>query len=109
MSNHISSIKEALLLLEGQDPSTEQFTEVAAAIHNAIQLYHVISDKRKRATPQTSLDHFFKRVDRIESNKKSEVVPLKSGVSEMAACPPGPTVDDFQVYYLPHLLPSSHQ
>ena len=44
--------------------------------------------KKKRATNQTSLDHFFKRGDRIESSKTPEPVPSASGMSEIAACPP---------------------
>ena len=64
--------------------------KVAAAIQNAIQGYCVIYDKKKRLTTQTSLDHFFKRVDRTESNKEPEPGPLTSGVSEIEACPPSP-------------------
>ena len=62
----------------------------AAAIQNAIHGYCIIYDKKKRLTIQTSLDHFFKRVDRTESNKEPEPGPLTSGVSEIAACPPSP-------------------
>ena len=54
--------------------------------------------RRKGATTQIYLDHFFKRVDRIESSK--EPVPSVSGVSEIAACPPSPIADD------PSALPS---
>ena len=39
--------------------NVEWYRKVAAAIHNAIQCYHVISDEKKRATTHTSLDHFF--------------------------------------------------
>ena len=43
--------------------------KVVAAFQNAVQFYHVIYDEKKRATTQTSLDRFFKKVNRIESNK----------------------------------------
>jgi len=46
-----------------------------AAIQKAIQCFHVIYDKekkKKRATTQTLVDHFLKRVDRIESSKEPE-------------------------------------
>ena len=55
--SHVQSCK--LALLEGaplgfraQDLSIKQYRKVAAAIWNAIQCYHVIYDKKKRATIQ---------------------------------------------------------
>ena len=54
--------------------------------------------RKKRATTQTPLDHFFKRVDRIESSK--EPVQSVSVMSEIAACPPSPVADN------PSALPS---
>ena len=53
--------------------------------------------KEKRATAQTSLDHFFKRVDR---RKEPDLAPSLSDASEIAACPPSPVADD------PSALPS---
>lgn len=47
--------EEALLLFETQDPNVDQYIEVAATV-NAIQSYCVISDEKKTATTQTSLD-----------------------------------------------------
>ena len=55
---------------------------------------------RERATTQTSLDHFFKRVDRIESNKGAEPVPSSARVRELAACPQPPIAEG------PSALPS---
>ena len=72
----------------------------AAAIQNTIQCYHVFYDRKKRAITQTLLDHFVKRVDRIESSKGSEPMPSTSGVSETAACPLTPITGD------PSALPS---
>ena len=83
--------------------------KVAAAIQNAIQGYCVIYDKKKRLTTQTSLDHFFKRVDRTESNKEPEPGPLTSGVSEIEACPPSPITDDPSALSFPTFSPSSSQ
>ena len=37
---------------------------VPEAVQNAIQCHHVIYDENKRATTQTSLGHFLKRLDR---------------------------------------------
>ena len=101
MAREFSLFEEALLVFEAQDPNIEWHMKVAAAVQNAIQCYRVICDKKKRATTQTSLDHFFKWVDRIESSKEPEPVPSMSGVSEIAACPPSPTADD------PSALPST--
>ena len=60
MARGFSLVEEALLVFEAQDPNVEQYTKVIAAIQDAIQCYHVIYDEKKRATTQTSLDHFFK-------------------------------------------------
>ena len=53
----------------------------------------MITKKKKRAKTKTSLDHFFKRVDRTESSKEPETVQSVLGVSEIAACPLSPIVD----------------
>ena len=100
MERGFSLFEEALLVFEAQDPNIEWYTKLAAAVQNAIQCYHAIYDEKKRATPQTSLDRLFKRVDRIESSKEPEPVPSTSGVRAIAACPPSPTADD------PSALPS---
>ena len=101
MPRGFSLFEETLLVFEAQDLNIEWYTKVSAATQNAIQCYHVIYDEKKRATDQTSLDHFFKRVGRIQSSKEPEPVPLMSGVREIAACPPSPTADN------PSALPSS--
>ena len=75
----------------------------------AIQCYHVIYDKKKRATTQTSQNQFFKRVDRIESSKEPEPVPSMSGVSEIAACPLFPIADDPSALPSPTFSPSTNQ
>jgi hypothetical protein len=50
--------------------------KVPSALQNAIQCCRVIYDeKEKRPTTQTSLDHFFKRIGRTESNKVPEPRP----------------------------------
>ena len=56
-----------------------------------------------------SLDRFFKRVDRTESNKEPESVPSTSCVSEIAACPPSPVADDPSTLPSPTSSPSSSQ
>ena len=77
MARQFSLFDGVLLVFEAQGQNTEQYRKVAAAIQNAIQAYHVIYDKKKRATTQALLDHslslslFFppKGVDRIDSSK----------------------------------------
>ena len=95
-----SLFEEALLVFEAQDSNVELCTKVAEAVQNAIQCYCVIYDEKKRDITQTSLDRFFKWVDRIESSKEPEPVPSISGVSEIAACPLSPIADN------PSALPS---
>ena len=58
--------------------------------------------RKKRATTQTSLDHFFQKVDRFESSKESEPMLLMSEVNEIAACPPSAIADN------PSCLPCTH-
>ena len=62
-----------------------------------------------RAITRTSLDRFFKRVDRIESSKEPEPVPSTSGVSETGAYPPSPIADDPSALPSPTSSPSSCQ
>ena len=109
MARGFSLFEEALLVFEAQDPNLERFTKVAAAVQDAIQCYHVIYDEKKRASTQTSLDNFFKRVDRIESSKEPEPVPSTSGMSEISPCPPSPTADDPSALPSPTSSPSSSQ
>ena len=110
MARGFSLFEEALLVFEAQDPQDPNvgwYTKVAAAVQNTIQCYRVIYDEKKRATTQTSLDHFFKRVHRIESSKEPEPVPSTSGMSEIAACTPSPIVDDPSALPSPTSSPSS--
>ena len=109
MARGFSLSEEALLVFEAQDLNVERYMKVAAAVQKAIQCYWVISDEKKRATTQTSLDRFFKRVDRIESSKDPEPVPSASGVSDIAACPPSPTADHPSALPSPTSSPSSSQ
>ena len=60
MARGFSLFEEALLVYEAQDPNVERYPKVAAAVQNAIQCYLVIYDEKKRATTQTSLDHFLR-------------------------------------------------
>ena len=62
--------------------------------------------RKKRAPTQTSLDHFFQKVDRFESSKESEPVLLMSEVNEIAACPPSAIADNPSCLPCPHLLSS---
>jgi len=52
---------------------------------------------------------FFKRVDRIESNKEPEPEPSTPGMSEIAACPTSPITDDPSALPSPSSSPSSSQ
>ena len=43
-----TELKEALLVSEAQNPNVERYAKVSAAIHNAIECYHVIYDEKKK-------------------------------------------------------------
>ena len=114
MARGFSLSEEALLVFEAQDPNSERYTKVAAAVQNANQCHCsecnlFIYDEKERAMTQTPLDRFFKRVDRIESSKEPEPVPSTSGMSEIAACPPSPIADDPSALPSPTSSPSSSQ
>ena len=64
----------------------EHHTNVTTPVQNAIQCYRVIYDEKKRATTQKSLDHFFKKVDRIETSREPEPVSSTSVMNEITAC-----------------------
>ena len=73
-----SLLEEVLLVFEAMDLNTEQYTKVATAVSSMT--------RTKRAATQASLDHFCKRLDRIESSKEPELVLSMSGRSWIAAC-----------------------
>ena len=50
---------------------------------NATQCYHEIYEEKRWAMTQTSLDRFFKRVDRTESSKEPEPVPSTSSMRKL--------------------------
>ena len=93
-----SLFEEALLVFQAQDLNVEPCTK--------IQCYRVIYDEKKRATTQTPLNHFFKRVDRIESSIRNRICAINMGVSETVACPLSPLLMILQLYHLtPPLSP----
>ena len=65
--------------------------------------------REKRGTTQTTLGHFFKRVDRIEHSKEPEPVPSTSNMSDTAASPLLPVADDPSALPSPTISPSSSQ
>ena len=96
MAGEYSSLEEALLAFEAQDPNVERCRKVAAAVQNTVQCYGVIHDEEKKSHHTDITGSFFRRVDRIESSKE----PEPSGVSEIAACPLSSIADN------PSALPS---
>ena len=62
--------------------------------------------EKSRATTQTPVDHFFKRVDRVEFSKEPEPVSSASGMSEIVAYPPSPVVDHPSALPFPTFSPS---
>ena len=68
-SHSLGLFGKALLVFDAQDLNIEQDTKLAATVQNAIQCYHLIYDEgEKKATTQTSLDHFFlKGISSVQS------------------------------------------
>ena len=103
-SHKLALFEEALLGFEAQAPNVGWYMKVAAAIQNVIQCYRGIYDEKKRATTQTLLDCSFKKVDRIESSKEPEPVPLAAGMeSQLALCLL--LLMTLQFYHLPTPIP----
>ena len=93
------SIQGSTVSFWGIGPECRTLHE-GCSIQNATQWHHVIYGKKKRATTQTPLDCFFKRVDRTESSKEAEPMLSSALVSELAACPQPPIAEG------PSALPS---
>ena len=85
--------------VRGAGPECRMLHE-GCSIQNATQWHHVIYGKKKRATTQTPLNCFFKRVDRTESSKEAEPMLSSALMSEPAAYPQPPTAEG------PSALPS---
>ena len=87
-SSKVVLFEESLLTFEARDLNVEWYTKIVAAVWNAIQWYHVIYDEKKRY-PVIPRHHWtvFSRLDRSESSREPESLPLRSGMSETAACP----------------------
>ena len=83
------------------------YIHTVSPLHMNLQVVNF--QRCERATTQTSLDHFVKSVDRIESSKEPEPVPSTSGMSEIATCPPSTTADDPSALPSPTSSPSSSQ
>ena len=81
-SKRLSSFEEALLVVKAQDWKLNGTQRSPPVVQKTIQCY-VTYDKKRRASIQTSLGWFFRKVDRIESSKESEPAST-SGVSEIA-------------------------
>ena len=79
-------LRTSTVRFEAWEPNT-LVQKTAAALQNANHRYCVNCDENaRRATIQTSLGRFFKRVHRIESSQKPGPVPQSSGMSETAVC-----------------------
>ena len=102
MTGEFSLFEETLLVFEAWNLNILQYAKVLGAIQNAIQCHCAIL-WGKKTTTQTSLDHFFKRVDRIVSSKEPESVPSMSGMMQPA---PHLLLTVLQIYHLPPLPPS---
>ena len=72
---------------------------------NATQCYHEIYEEKRWAMTQTSLDRFFKRVDRTESSKEPEPVPSTSSMRKLQLAFHLLLLPGLQFCHLPSPLP----
>lgn len=79
--------------------------KVEAPSQNAIEGYNVIYNEKKRAITQTSLNHFSKRVDGIESGKEPEHVASMSCVMKLQLLLGLLLLTILQLFCLPPPLP----
>lgn len=115
MVRGFSLFEKALVVIEAQDWNVQWYTKALALVQ--MQFCCTTSSvmrKKKRATIQTSLDHFYKRAHRTESSKEPEPVPSTLGMRETATCPPFPIADDSSAlpsptFSLPPPLPSKKE
>ena len=85
--------------------NVQWYMKAAAAVQKAEQCSCIICDEKIRSTTQMSLDHFFKRVDRVEPSKEPEPVPSTSGMNETSACLRLLLLMTLQLYHLRPTLP----
>ena len=68
MTDGFSFMEKALT---NQDPNFERFSKVATSVCNSFQYYHIIYNKKKKKTVQTSLNQFFNKCSDLQENVKS--------------------------------------
>ena len=76
-------------VFEAGDTNIERYMKVGEGALHAIQCMSSMM-RKKRAIIQTSLAHFFRRVDRTESSKEPQPMPSKPSVNKTVACPLSP-------------------
>ena len=109
MERGFSLSERALLVVKAQDQSIEWYMKDATVVQKAVCTIMSSMKGGGNTATQTSLDHFFKRVDRLESSKEPEPVPSVSGVNDVAACPLSPVAEDPSDLPSPTSSPSSSQ
>ena len=78
----------------------------SSCFQNATQCYHEIYEGKRWAMTRTSLDRFFKRVDRTESGKEPESVPSTSGMKKLQLAFHLLLLPLLLFYHLPSPLPA---
>ena len=73
MARGFSLFEETLLVFEAQDLNIKWYMKLVTAIQNAIQCYLFRYKEKKKASTQTLLEHFFKKIERNESRKEPDL------------------------------------
>ncbi|XP_014386190.1 PREDICTED: zinc finger protein 530-like [Myotis brandtii] len=64
LAGAFAMIEDALARFEAQDPNIDRYTKVARGVMDSLQCYKEIWEDKKKASFQTSLEHYFKKVER---------------------------------------------
>lgn len=78
-------VEEAMSMIEGQDPNSARFTKVYRSVTDAMRCYKEIYEEKKKASVQSSLDSYIKKVERTPSQDpvpSTSTASVSSGSSE---------------------------
>ncbi|KAK1327428.1 hypothetical protein QTO34_014142 [Cnephaeus nilssonii] len=64
LAGAFAMIEEALARFEAQDPNSDRYTKVSRGVMDSLRCYKEIWEDKKKVSFQTSLEHYFKKVER---------------------------------------------
>ncbi|KAK1327439.1 hypothetical protein QTO34_014153 [Cnephaeus nilssonii] len=64
LAGAFAMIEDALARFEAQDPNSDRYTKVARGVMDSLWCYKEILEDKKKISIQTSLEHYFKKLER---------------------------------------------